>query len=113
MYCVFNLACKHICHENCRAKTELSCANQMKVRSVLPEVNIFLRKYFMAKDLADRNRWLQGLMFFRKEYEDGAIGKSPISPGFPNPLLMRTSSLAKRPSQPSPIRSKSNLHIFE
>jgi len=54
--------CKTVCHKSCQNYLETTCQEVMKLRNIKP-------KYFMAVDNHDKYRWIQGLEYFRSEWE--------------------------------------------
>lgn len=54
--------CKIVCHKSCQNYLETSCQEVMKLRNIKP-------KYYMAVDNHDKYRWIQGLEYFRNEWE--------------------------------------------
>ncbi|KAJ8330632.1 hypothetical protein O5D80_001153 [Batrachochytrium dendrobatidis] len=80
-------ACKMICHKTCRPQVDTSCQDIIKLQTVAP-------RYFLAKDLQDRARWLVGLAYLRKEFEKNQRNSDGIS-GTPD---KRMSSYVEQPS---------------
>lgn len=54
--------CHTVCHKSCQNYLEISCQEVMNLRNIRP-------KFFMAQDNHDRNKWIQGLLYYRNEYE--------------------------------------------
>ncbi|OUM70490.1 hypothetical protein PIROE2DRAFT_1357, partial [Piromyces sp. E2] len=54
--------CKIACHKHCQNYLEKTCQEVMNLRNIKP-------KYFMAQDDHDKYKWIQGLEYFRSEYE--------------------------------------------
>lgn len=61
-------SCKIICHKFCRANLDISCKNMDDLKNTPP-------MYFLAIDVAERARWVQGLAHYRNEVEL----KAPLS----------------------------------
>jgi len=54
--------CKIVCHKSCQNYLETTCQEVMNLRNIKP-------KYFMATDNHEKNKWIQGLEYYRNEYE--------------------------------------------
>jgi len=54
--------CHIVCHKSCQNYLETTCQEVMNLRNIKP-------KYYMAVDSHDKNRWIQGLEYYRNEYE--------------------------------------------
>ncbi|ORX47610.1 hypothetical protein BCR36DRAFT_584701 [Piromyces finnis] len=54
--------CKLACHKHCQNYLEKTCQEVMSLRNIKP-------KYLMAQDDHDKFKWIQGLEYFRNEYE--------------------------------------------
>ncbi|KAI8825143.1 uncharacterized protein EV422DRAFT_492359, partial [Fimicolochytrium jonesii] len=64
--------CKMICHKACKTLNELTCEESRVLKTVAP-------LYFMAQDVQDRARWLQGVERCRREAHNDDP-KTPLSP---------------------------------
>ncbi|KAI8909856.1 hypothetical protein DFJ77DRAFT_512718 [Powellomyces hirtus] len=65
--------CKMICHKSCKGTIDLTCAETQALATAQP-------LYFLAQDPQDRQRWLSGLDYFRKEAQREMHNPNPRSP---------------------------------
>ncbi|KAJ3225720.1 Serine/threonine-protein kinase MRCK alpha [Clydaea vesicula] len=54
--------CHALCHNYCKLNFDISCQDYTKLKNIQPV-------YFMALDVADRQRWIMGIEFYLKELD--------------------------------------------